>query len=74
MAIPRYRSTDTWPLLSAGFRPFFLAAGLWAMLAMAVWLGMLYGAVALPTAFAPVTWHVHELLFGFVAAAIAGFC
>ena len=73
MAIPRYRSTDTWPLLSAGFRPFFLAAGLWACLAMAVWLGMLCGAVALPTAFAPATWHVHELLFGFVTAAIAGF-
>jgi uncharacterized protein involved in response to NO len=34
---------------------------------------MVRGAVELPTAFAPITWHVHELLFGFVAAAIAGF-
>lgn len=73
MSIPRYRSTDVWPLLSAGFRPFFLAAGLWACLAMALWLGMLRGVVELPTAFDPVTWHVHELLFGFAAAAIAGF-
>jgi uncharacterized protein involved in response to NO len=27
----------------------------------------------LPTAFDPVDWHVHEMLFGFVIAAIAGF-
>src|SRR5262245_7004689 len=73
MAIPRYRSIDTWPLFSAGFRPFFLAAGLWSCVSMALWLGMLRGAVALPTAFDPITWHVHELLFGFVVAAIAGF-
>jgi len=73
MAIPRYRSTDAWPLLSAGFRPFFLAAGLWACLAMLVWVLMLRGVVALPTAFDPITWHFHELLFGFVAAAIGGF-
>jgi uncharacterized protein involved in response to NO len=74
MAIPRYRSTTKpWPLLSAGFRPFFLAAGLWACIAMALWLGMLRGTATLPTAFAPITWHLHELLFGFVVAAIAGF-
>ena len=73
MAISRYRSTKTWPLLSAGFRPFFLAAGLWAAIVMAVWLAMLRGAIELPTAFAPTSWHVHELLFGFVVAAIAGF-
>jgi uncharacterized protein involved in response to NO len=73
MAVPRYRSADAGPLLSAGFRPFFLAAGLWACLSMALWILMLGGAVVLPTAFGPVTWHFHELLFGFVAAAIAGF-
>jgi uncharacterized protein involved in response to NO len=73
MAIPRYRSQDAWPLLSAGFRPFFLAAGLWACLSMLVWILVLRGTVTLPTLFGPVTWHLHELLFGFVAAAIAGF-
>jgi uncharacterized protein involved in response to NO len=40
---------------------------------MAVWILMLRGVVELPTGFAPVAWHFHELLFGFVAAAIAGF-
>lgn len=73
MAIPRYRSTDTWPVLSAGFKPFFLAAGVWACLAMLIWVLMLRGVVDLPTAFDPITWHFHELLFGFVAAAIGGF-
>lgn len=73
MAIPRYKSADVWPPLSAGFRPFFLAAGLWACVSMALWVFMLMGIVDLPTAFGPVAWHFHELLFGFVAAAIAGF-
>lgn len=73
MAVPRYRSADAWPLLSAGFRPFFLVAGLWACAAVAAWVLMLRGAVDLPTAFDPVTWHFHELLFGFVGAAVAGF-
>jgi uncharacterized protein involved in response to NO len=73
MAVPRYRSADAPALLSAGFRPFFLAAGLWACIAMVVWILMLRGVFALPTAFDPITWHFHELLFGFVAAAIGGF-
>jgi uncharacterized protein involved in response to NO len=73
MAIPRYRSAKPWPILSAGFRPFFLAAGLWACIAMLLWMAMLRGLVELPTAFPPTVWHFHELIFGFVAAAIGGF-
>lgn len=61
------------PLLSAGFRSFFPAAALWACVSMLLWILMLRGVVALPTVFHPVVWHLHELLFGFVAAAIAGF-
>lgn len=73
MSMPRYTSADAWPLLSAGFRPFFLAAGLWATFAMVLWILMLSGKVELLTVFSPITWHFHELLFGFIAAAIAGF-
>jgi uncharacterized protein involved in response to NO len=40
---------------------------------MVLWIAMLQGAVSLPTAFDPVAWHVHEMLFGFVVATIAGF-
>ena len=60
-------------ILSYGFRPFFLAAGIWAAFAVALWLPMLSGHLVLPTAFAPIEWHAHELLFGFVPAAVAGF-
>lgn len=60
-------------VLSFGFRPFFLGAGLWATGIMALWVPMLAGVVRLPTAFDPVSWHAHEFLFGYLAAVIAGF-
>jgi uncharacterized protein involved in response to NO len=34
---------------------------------------MLTGAMALPIRFDPVSWHIHEMLFGFVMAVVAGF-
>ncbi len=56
-----------------GFRPFFLAAGWYALLAVGAWL-LLYRAGAAPFGSLPAfLWHAHEMLFGFVAAAIAGF-
>jgi len=60
-------------ILSYGFRPFFLSAGIWAALTVAIWLPVLAGQIALPTAFAPLEWHAHELIYGFVPAALAGF-
>lgn len=60
-------------VLSHGFRPFFFLAGLWAAVAMTLWIGMLTGALDLPTAFDPLSWHAHELVFGYVQAVIAGF-
>lgn len=60
-------------ILSFGFRPFFLLAGIWAALAMALWVVMLTGRDILPTAFDPVSWHAHEFLFGYLGAVLAGF-
>lgn len=60
-------------LFTYGFRPFFLGAALWAALAMALWIAMLAGRLALPTAFDAVSWHAHEFLFGYLGAVIAGF-
>lgn len=59
--------------LSQGFRPFFLAAGLWSAVALAVWIVMFATGTTLPSRFDPLAWHIHEMLFGFVMAAIAGF-
>jgi len=55
-----------------GFRPFFLAAGMYAVLLMGLWLLKLRGTVA-PTDLSPIVWHGHEMLFGFTVAVIAGF-
>ena len=60
-------------ILAVGFRPFFLGAGLWAAGAVALWLAQLAGWPALPSAFDPIAWHAHEMLFGYVTAVIAGF-
>ena len=60
-------------ILTYGFRPFFFGAGVWAALAMVLWVPMLSGDLTLPTVFDPVSWHAHEFLFGYLGAVIAGF-
>jgi uncharacterized protein involved in response to NO len=59
--------------LTCGFRPFFLAAGLWSASALLLWILMFATGSTIPSRFDPLAWHVHEMLFGFVIAAIAGF-
>ena len=60
-------------LFDYGFRPFFLAAGLSALALIPIWLyffvhhGVTFGS--LPAMY----WHAHEMLYGFAAAAVAGF-
>lgn len=62
------------PVLLCGFRPFFLLTALIAMLFMGLWLLSLQGAVtSWPIAGGWLLWHGHELIFGFAAAATAGF-
>ena len=60
-------------LFSYGFRPFFLFGAIYAGAMVPLWLVVFAGDVSLPTAFAPRDWHVHEMLFGYVGAVIAGF-
>ncbi|MGP0093156.1 MAG: NnrS family protein [Xanthobacteraceae bacterium] len=72
-ALRRRRDYAGLALFSYGFRPFFLGGALWAALAVVLWLPQYFGDLALPTTFAPLDWHIHEMLFGYVAAVIAGF-
>lgn len=72
-AIPRLKPYAGPALLSYGFRPFFLLGSIWAGLEVLAWLPMFYGELSLATAFSPRDWHVHELLFGYVPAIVAGF-
>lgn len=60
-------------VLSYGFRPFFLAGAVWAVVAVVLWLLMLTGRLSLPSAMSPLDWHAHELIYGYVPAVIAGF-
>lgn len=56
-----------------GFRPFFLLAGGFAALIMLLWLLALAGRVHVDSYLGAMYWHAHEMVFGFVAAVLAGF-
>lgn len=70
-AVPRSRLG--W-ILSNGFRPLFVLAAVQALLALGSWLLFWSSWVRPPESMLlPVVWHGHEMLFGFVGAAIGGF-
>ncbi|WIY52363.1 NnrS family protein [Devosia sp. YIM 151766] len=60
-------------ILAYGFRPFFLAAGIWAVLAMALWVAALAAGLGIGGSYGGPAWHAHEMLFGYTSAALAGF-
>jgi uncharacterized protein involved in response to NO len=60
-------------LFDYGFRPFFLLCGVYALIIVPVWLFRFAHGGAPFGALPGVYWHAHEMLFGFIAAAIAGF-
>lgn len=59
-------------LLQLGFRPFFLLAGVSAALLLLFW-GFVFQTGSGHMAYTPVSWHGHEMIFGYVAAVVAGF-
>jgi uncharacterized protein involved in response to NO len=60
-------------LFAYGFRPFFWLAAAFALIAIMAWLGVVStGLLPLPGQPALI-WHGHEMLYGFIGAAIAGF-
>jgi uncharacterized protein involved in response to NO len=60
-------------ILSYGFRPFFLLAASFALLAMAGWIGSLTLGWEVGGSYGALNWHAHEMLFGYGSAALAGF-
>jgi uncharacterized protein involved in response to NO len=60
-------------LFSYGFRPFFLGAAVFALVAVPLWMLTYTGRLTLGGPFAPLDWHIHEMLFGYTSAVIAGF-
>ena len=71
--MPMRRQLTSIPLLSYGFRLFFLGAAIWAAFAMILWIGAMIGRFDLVSSYGAVAWHAHEFLFGYLAAAVAGF-
>ena len=72
-ALQRRRDYAGPALFAYGFRPFFLAAGLWAAFGILLWLPKYLGMATIPTYLGALDWHIHEMLYGYVAASIAGF-
>ena len=60
-------------MLALGFRPFYLLAGLLAIAGMSLWLLSYTGNAQFGTYLQGVFWHSHEMVFGFIAAAMTGF-
>ena len=67
---PRYEGPA---FLSYGFRPFFLGAALFTGLVVLVWVALFVGYLQAEFLYSPREWHVHEMLFGYLPALIAGF-
>ena len=58
---------------SYGFRPFFFGGAVWAALGILLWLPQYFGELSLPTMLSPLDWHIHEMIYGYVAAIVTGF-
>jgi uncharacterized protein involved in response to NO len=71
--VPRGIDRSGPAILSYGFRPFFLLAGLVAVIDMVLWIGALSGLWSVGGEAGPIAWHAHEMLFGYGAAALCGF-
>ncbi len=55
------------------FRPLFLLVGLAGLFLIPLWVGIYFRHLPLAWPIPPSLWHAHEMLFGLVSAAIAGF-
>ena len=62
-----------WAPFALGFRPFFLLAGLAAVVLLAVWGWAYVGGHMLANYYGFIGWHSHEMVFGYSSAVIAGF-
>jgi len=60
--------------LHLGFRPFFFAAIAYGVISILLWLLIFtFGNNILPSSYPVISWHAHEMIFGFSTAVITGF-
>ncbi|MGD8119908.1 NnrS family protein [Vibrio sp. TRT 2004] len=60
-------------VLRLGFRPFFLLGSIYAVIAIGLWVWMFQSGQPAMLQVPALWWHVHEMLFGFAMAIVAGF-
>jgi len=66
--------TNKFALFNLGFRPFFIGAVLFAVLSMLCWMLIYVFNFHVPLrTLSPLSWHAHEMVFGYSMAVIAGF-
>ena len=73
MQRPDAASPQRLALFALGFRPFYLLAALLAALSVPVWVAQYVGVLPAHGPIAGLTWHMHEMVFGFAVAVITGF-
>lgn len=62
------------PVLGYGFRLFFILGALYSIVSLLIW-GGFYAGLVMPPLFMvdPVSWHAHEMIYGYTMAIVAGF-
>jgi uncharacterized protein involved in response to NO len=60
-------------ILSDGYRPFFLMAGIMAAVWVPLWLLVQQGAGQSASYLPANVWHAHEMIFGYAVAVLSGF-
>jgi len=73
LSVSADRNVNRCALFDYGFRPFFLLSGCYALAIIPIWLYRFAHAATPFGALPAMYWHSHEMLYGFVMAAVAGF-
>jgi uncharacterized protein involved in response to NO len=63
---------STKPLLRLGFRPFFFASGVIAIISMLMWMVFFPSFILINNA-NPIDWHAHEMIFAYASVVTVGF-
>jgi uncharacterized protein involved in response to NO len=67
-------SPQEFSLFVLGFRPFFLAAGIFSIVSISLWMGIYVFGLTIPlSGLSSFHWHAHEMIYGYTLAVVAGF-
>lgn len=71
---PTQESAKNLALFNLGFRPFFLGAGIFAIVSIVSWMLVYFSYRAISVTNITISqWHAHEMLYGYGMAVVAGF-